>query len=104
MTMPTLQVSVWLADLSDLYGQQPVLCALDLFDGYGTVLCALDLFDGYGTVDPKRQLGSTSHKRRVDGGEVTTALALVDEADTRPAAPRHHLQRCLPVPSRGLGI
>ena len=63
-----------------------------------------DLFDGYGTVDPKRQLGSTSHKRRVDGGEVTTALALVDEADTRPAAPRHHLQRCLPVPSRGLGI
>ena len=37
MTMPTLQVSVWLADLSDLYGQQPVLCALDLFDGYGTV-------------------------------------------------------------------
>ena len=50
-------------------------------------------------------------------GEVTTALALVDEADTRPAAPRHHrqrclpvrsrgrhLQRCLPVPSRGLGI
>ena len=91
MTMPTLQVSVWLADLSDLYGQQPVLCALDLFDGYGTV-------------DPKRQLGSTSHKRRVDGGEVTTALALVDEADTRPAAPRHHLQRCLPVPSRGLGI
>ena len=37
MTMPTLQVSVWLADLSDLYGQRPVLCALDLFDGYGTV-------------------------------------------------------------------
>ena len=52
----------------------------------------------------RRQLGSTSHKRRVDGGEATTALALVDEADTRPAAPRHHLQRCLPVPSRGLGI
>ena len=52
----------------------------------------------------RRQLGSTSHMRRVDGGEATTALALVDEADTRPAAPRHHLQRCLPVPSRGLGI
>ena len=52
----------------------------------------------------RRQLGSTSHKRRVDGGEATTALTLVDEADTRPAAPRHHLQRCLPVPSRGLGI
>ena len=69
MTMPTLQVSVWLADLSDLYGQQPVLCALDLFDGYGTV-------------DPKRQLGSTSHKRRVEpDGEATPALALV-EADT----------------------
>ena len=68
-TMPTLQVSIWLNNLSDLYGQRPVLCALDLFDGYGTV-------------DPKRQLGSTSHKRRVDGGEATTALALVDEADT----------------------
>ena len=37
MTMPTLKVSVWLADLSDLYGQRPVLCALDHFDGDGTV-------------------------------------------------------------------
>jgi hypothetical protein len=69
-TMPTLQVSVWLDDLFHLYG------------GQRSARVALDLFDEYGVVDPKRQLGSTSHKRRVEpDGEATPALALV-EADT----------------------
>ena len=70
MTLPTLQVSVWLSELPDFFGHR-------------SVSCALDLFDAYGVVDPKRPLGSTSHKRRVDGGEATTALAYVDEADMR---------------------
>jgi hypothetical protein len=70
MTRPTLQMSVWLSELPDFFGHR-------------SVSCALDLFDAYGVVDPKRQLGSTSHKRRVDGGEATTALAYVDEADMR---------------------
>jgi hypothetical protein len=69
-TMPTLQVSVGLDDVSHLYG------------GQRSARVALDLFDEYGVVDPKRQLGSTTHKRRVDGGEATTALAYVDAADT----------------------
>ena len=68
-TLPTLQVSVWHSELSDFFGHR-------------SVSCALDLFDEYGVVDPKLQLGSTSHKRRVDGGEATTAFAHVDEADT----------------------
>jgi hypothetical protein len=69
MTLPTLQMSVWLSELPDFFGHRPVSCAVDLFD--------VD-----GVVDPKRQLGSTTHKRRVDGGEATTALAYVDAADT----------------------
>ena len=69
MTLPTLQVSVWHSELSDFFGHR-------------SVSCALDLFDEYGVVDPKLQLGSTSHKRRVDGGEATTVFAHVDEADT----------------------
>jgi hypothetical protein len=37
MTLPTLQVSVWLSELPDFFGHRPVSCAVDLFDGGGVV-------------------------------------------------------------------
>jgi len=58
-TRPTLQVSVWLDDLFHLYG------------GQRSASCALDLFDEYSVVDPERQLGSTSHKRRIEASSLT---------------------------------